>query len=420
MMRIGTVAGGMLLGVLSCLLSGCYTLQAARGEAEVLSKRKPIAQVIANPQTSPQLRDTLTEVLAAREFASRELGLPNNKSYRLYADLHRTYGVWNVVATPEFSLTPLHWCFPVVGCVSYRGYFKENAARHFASELRARGYDVTIDDVPAYSTLGRFADPVLNTMLGYGKVELAAIIFHELSHQLIYVKNDSAFDEAFAMTVEQEGVRRWLLLQGRLEELKRFNESGERQLQYLALFRRYRAQLESLYHSALPAAEMRTRKQAIFAALAGDIRALGARLRTPDAYEDWVAEGLNNANLASLATYFDCVPGFQRLLARDDGDLERFYASVRELARLPQAERDAAVCRAPAQASARAGGCAEAHLGEHAQARQPHLGREFAEVGGQHRGEVLGLDAKPRAAVLAAHAVERQRAEVVEREGRSG
>jgi predicted aminopeptidase len=418
MMR--TVAGGMLLVVLSCLLSGCYVLQAARGEAEVLSKRKPIPQVIANPQTSPQLRDTLTEVLAAREFASAELGLPNNKSYRLYADLHRTYVVWNVVATPEFSLTPLQWCFPVVGCVSYRGYFKESAARHFASELRARGYDVTIDDVPAYSTLGRFADPVLNTMLGYGKVELAAIIFHELAHQLIYVKNDSAFNEAFATTVEEEGVRRWLLMQGRLEELRRFNESSERQLQYLALFRRYRGQLESLYRSALPPPEMRTRKQATFAALANDMRALGARLHTPDAYEDWLAQGLNNANLASLATYFDCVPGFQRLLARDDGDLERFYQSVRDLARLTEAERHAAVCRSPAQSSARAGGGAEALLGEHAQTRQPLLGRQIAEIGRQHGREMLRLDAEARAAVLAADAVERQRAEVVEREGRPG
>jgi predicted aminopeptidase len=419
-MRAGTVASGMLLAVLSCLLSGCYVLQAARGEAGVLSKRKPIPQVIADPHTSPQLRDTLTEVLAAREFASQVLGLPNNRSYRLYADVHREYVVWNVVATPEFSLTPLHWCFPVVGCVSYRGYFKESAARHFASELRARGFDVTIDEVPAYSTLGRFADPVLNTMLGYGKVELAAIIFHELSHQLIYVPNDSAFDEAFATTVELEGVRRWLLLQGRLAELKQFNDSNERQVQYLALFRRYRAELDSLYRSALAPAEMRARKQAIFAGLAKEMRALGARLHSPDAYEDWLAKGLNNANLASLATYYDCVPGFQRLLARDDGDLERFYASVRDLARLPQAGRDAAVCRAPAQASARASGRAVPHVGEHAQARQPLLRREIAEVGRQHRGEVLWLDAEPRAAVLAADAVERQRAEVVEREGRSG
>ncbi|HTV50367.1 MAG TPA: aminopeptidase [Steroidobacteraceae bacterium] len=337
-----------LLAVACCLLlPGCYVLQAAHGEAQVLSRRQPISRVIADPHTPPKLRATLTQVLAARDFASRSLGLPDNRSYRLYADIGRKYVVWNVVAAPEFSLVPLHWCFPIVGCVAYRGYFKQQQAEHFAQQLRMRGDDVTIDDVPAYSTLGRFADPVLNTMLDYGDAELAGIIFHELAHQLIYVPGDSSFDEAFAVTVEQEGVRRWLLLNDRVQDLRRYEESAARQLQYLALFRRYRAQLAHLYASGLPAAPMRARKRAILASLAGEMRALGERLHAPHAYEDWLEQGLNNADLASLATYYDCVPGFQRMLAQQHGDLQRFYQAVRELARLPQRERDAAVCTTP-------------------------------------------------------------------------
>jgi predicted aminopeptidase len=333
-------------------LPGCYVLQAAHGEAQVLDRRRPIDRVIADPRTPPSLRATLAQVRAARDFATRELYLPDNRSYRTYADIGRPYVVWNVVAAPEFSVAPKQWCFPIVGCVAYRGYFSERKARKFAAHLAARGFDVSVGGVPAYSTLGRFADPVLNTMLPYGDIELAGIIFHELTHQLLYVPGDSSFNEAFAVTVEHEGVRRWLLSEGRAADLERYQEQNARGLDYVRLFRRYRAQLEKLYASGLPEAEMRAHKRAVFAALAADMSRLGARLQGPDPYQDWIDAGLNNADLVSVATYYDCVPGFERLLMRDAGDLRRFYADVRRLAKEPRSERDAAVCGAATPAVA--------------------------------------------------------------------
>jgi len=206
------------------LLGGCYLLQSAAGQWQVLSKRRPISRVIANPATPAQVRSQLEAVAQIREFASRCLGLPDNGSYRSYADLGRRYVVWNVVAAPEFSVDPKEWCYPIVGCVAYRGYFVERRARRFAEQLRRRGFDVTVDGVAAYSTLGHFDDPILNTMLGWSDVELASIIFHELTHQMIYVPNDADFNEALAVTVEEEGVRRWLESQGREQDLERHRE----------------------------------------------------------------------------------------------------------------------------------------------------------------------------------------------------
>ena len=197
-----------LLGLVVVLLGGCgtpYLMQAAAGEWHVLHARQPIGRVIDDPRTSAELRARLTLVRQARDFASHELGLPDNNSYRSYADIGRPYVVWNVVATPEFSVVPKHWCFPVAGCVSYRGYFHERQRPQLRFRDGRRGFDVAIDPVPAYSTLGKFADPVLSTMLRYGDDELAATIFHELAHQLLYVKDDSSFNEAFATTVEDVG-----------------------------------------------------------------------------------------------------------------------------------------------------------------------------------------------------------------------
>jgi len=337
----------VLASLLCLLMSGCgtlYVLQAAHGEFQVLARRRPIPRVIANPRTPPVLRSTLEQVESARNFATRALGLPNNASYRSYSDIGRPFVVWNVVAAPEFSVEPVRWCFPIVGCVAYRGYFSERSARRFAARLRLRGNDVTIGGVPAYSTLGRFADPVLSSMLGYGDVELAGIIFHELTHQLLYVPGDSSFNEAFATTVEEEGVRRWLLTQGRMTDLLRYEAANARNLEYIALFRQYRGRLETLYSSQLPRTQMLAGKRATFAALASEMRAIERRTHAPSPYRDWLEAGLNNADLASVATYYDCVPGFQRLLRNDEGDLKRFYADVRTLAREPASERDAAVC----------------------------------------------------------------------------
>jgi predicted aminopeptidase len=341
-----------ILGASLILLPGCgttsYLLQAGTGQWHVLNQRKPIDKVVADPATPQPLKERLTEVQAARDFATRELHLPDNKSYRTYADLHSPYVVWNVVAVPEFSVTAKVWCFPIAGCVAYRGYFKEASARAFAAGLARKGFDVAIDGVPAYSTLGKFADPVLSTMMRYGDDDLAAMIFHELAHQLIYVKNDSAFNEAFAVTVENEGLDRWLKFQGKPERRQQYEKADAREQAYVDLFASTRAELAKLYASGLPPQEMRVAKAEKFARLADAIRALERSQGLQAAlYEEWIKEGLNNARLASLATYNDCLPGFERVLKEQDGDLPRFYDAVRELAKLPRAERHAKLCRNP-------------------------------------------------------------------------
>jgi predicted aminopeptidase len=337
----------LLAALVLTLLPGCgtlYLVQAARGQLGVMTERRPIDKVVADPRTSESLRATLREVSAARNFASKELGLPDNGSYRTYADLGRRYVVWNVVAAPEFSMRPQQWCFPVAGCVAYRGYFKEASARKFAAGLTSQGFDVVVGGVPAYSTLGRFADPVLNTMLGYGDNELAAIIFHELSHQLVYVGGDSAFNEAFAVTVEEEGLKRWLASRGREKELEIHKRREAQQIEFVQLFRRRRDELIKLYDTKLEPNAMRERKKAIFQGLADDIAQIEKRQGSRTIYSEWARDGFNNAHLASVATYFDCVPGFERVLKENDYDLPRFYAAVRKLAGLPIKERRAKVC----------------------------------------------------------------------------
>ena len=340
--------GRALLVVLCLAVSGCgttYVLQAASGQYQVMRARRPITTVIADPATPAQLRQRLELVRAARDFASGELGLPDNQSYRTYADIGRPYVVWNVVATPEFSVVPRHWCFPVAGCVAYRGYFHEARARRFAEGLKQQGLDVALDGVPAYSTLGRFADPVLSSMMRYGDDELVATIFHELAHQLLYVKDDSAFNEAFATTVEDAGLERWLARQGTPARMLEFRADQVREAAFVKLLVGARGQLATLYASHEPAAQMRSRKRAILGGLGTRIHEFEQREGvTYPLYDEWIREGLNNARLASVATYYDCVPGFRKLLAEDGDDLERFYASARELARLPRTERHARLC----------------------------------------------------------------------------
>ena len=203
-----TIRAALAIALIAMLSGGCYLLQSAQGQLALMSKREPIARVIDEPSTPAALRAQLKSVTAIRNFASRELGLPDNGSYRKYADIGRPYVVWNVVAAPEFSVDPKQWCFPIVGCVGYRGYFVEKRARRFAAGLHAKGFDVVVGGVAAYSTLGHFDDPILSSMVGWNDVELASIIFHELTHQLLYVPNDASFNEALATTVAEEGVRR--------------------------------------------------------------------------------------------------------------------------------------------------------------------------------------------------------------------
>jgi predicted aminopeptidase len=339
--RICALSALALFGAAS---GGCYLLESARGQLELMSKREPIARVVANPATPPALRSQLEEVSQIREFAIHDLKLPDNGSYRSYADVGRPYVVWNVFAAPEFSVDPKEWCYPIVGCVAYRGYFVERRARKFAQKLQRRDLDVAVGGVAAYSTLGHFNDPILNTMLGWNDVELASIIFHELTHQLIYIPDDADFNEALATTVEEEGVRRWLESLGRERDLIRYQTEQERFFKVLDLLNKTRAQLRSLYASGLDPADMRRQKAAIYAWLSADYAARRAEWGGHAPFDAWFDGEVNNAHLASVATYYDCVPGFQRELAAVGGDLDAFYRRVREMAKLDQAQRHAALC----------------------------------------------------------------------------
>jgi predicted aminopeptidase len=323
---------------------GCYLLQSVQGHLSLMSKREPIARVLDSASTPQALRSQLKAVTAIRDFASHDLGLPDNGSYRSYADVGRPYVVWNVVAAPEFSVDAKEWCYPVVGCVAYRGYFKEQRARDFAARLRGQGFDVTVGGVAAYSTLGHFNDPVLNTMMSWNDVELAAIIFHELTHQFLYVPNDASFNEALATTVEEEGVRRWLRAQGRDGDLADRLLQQEHYAAVITLLSKTRAQLRAIYASGIAPELMRQKKRAAFASLHSSFALLKAGWGGHAPFESWFAEDLNNAHLASIATYFTCVPGFERELAAAGGNLTAFYVRVREIAKLDQEKRDALVC----------------------------------------------------------------------------
>lgn len=338
-------------------LCGCaslgYLTQAAHGEWQLLHERQPIPRVIANPGTPPALKSRLQLVERARQFAVTDLGLPDNRSYRSYTDLHRPYVVWNVVAAPKFSVRPLRWCFPISGCVDYRGYFHERSARAFAARLAARGDDVRVGGVTAYSTLGHFADPVLSTMLRYDNLDLVGTIFHELAHQLYYVPGDSEFDESFAMTVEVEGLSRWLAMQGRSGELEVYSTQQRLQDAVDQVFADARSQLKLLYAMPLPAAQMLSRKRAILQAAGKRVLLLEHQAHLRSGYDAWIASGLNNADLAAAGTYSDCVPGFQRLLRQNHGRLPQFYAAVRRIGRDPHARR--ALCREPVGTQALSG-----------------------------------------------------------------
>jgi predicted aminopeptidase len=338
------IRAGVAVALIAASSGGCYLLQSAQGQLSLMSKREPISGVIDKPGTPAALRAQLKSVTAIRRFASQELGLPDNGSYKKYADIGRPYVVWNVVAAPEFSVEPKRWCFPIVGCVAYRGYFVESRARRFAAGLHAKGFDVVVGGVAAYSTLGHFDDPILSSMVNWDDVELAAIIFHELTHQLLYVPNDASFNEALATTVEEEGVRRWLEAQGRSKDLSDHLLEHARYLEVIALMTETRNGLRTLYDSGLPPPLMRERKREAFEALRESYAALRAQWGGRGPFDAWFAQDINNAHLASIATYFACVPGFQRELQAVNGSLPDFYRRVRELAKLEQRERDILVC----------------------------------------------------------------------------
>jgi predicted aminopeptidase len=330
------------------LLSGCsslsYYTQLASGQLALLRARESVSDVIADPQRDPKLRDRLLKSQQAREFASQHLHLPDNQSYRLFADIRRPYVVWNVFATGEFSLDPVTHCFPIAGCVAYRGYYDQNAARGEAALQKLDGKDVYVSGVEAYSTLGWFNDPIISSMMNWGDERLATLIFHELAHQRFYVKDDSEFNESYATFVEEEGTRQWRAARGLPPETASSETQRRDQLTQLVLITRDR--LKALYAEPLGADVMRQRKAEEFERLRGEYRQMrDSQWGGDKRFDAWVYAPMNNARLLPIGLYDQWVPSFEALFKQVDGDWPAFHAAVEKIGGLPKDERKAALER---------------------------------------------------------------------------
>ena len=339
--------------LLACgLIAGCssasYYGQLAQGQWQLLRARTPITQVIDDPATDATLRQRLAQAEEARVFASDHLKLPDNRSYRVYADLGRRFVVWNVFATPALSLHPVTHCFPIAGCVAYRGYYSQDSARGAAALMRQQGLDVYVGGVEAYSTLGWFDDPILSTMTGWGDERLATLIFHELSHQRVYVKDDTEFNESYATFVEQEGSRQWRRARGLAPVPE--GERGQREA-FVQLVLASRERLQALYDSPLEAEGKRRGKQAEFERLRRDYRQLrDSQWGGVGRYDAWIEGPLNNATLLPFGLYDRWVPAFEALYRQAAGDWARFHQRVQALGRLPPAARHQALAALAASA----------------------------------------------------------------------
>lgn len=323
-------------------LSGCATLgwygQAARGQLDMLSKREDIAALIERPDTDPVLADRLALALEIRAFAVAELGLPDSQSYTRYADLGREAAVWNVVATPRFDLEPRTWCYPLVGCLAYRGFFRQQRAEALAERLGEQGYDAAVFPVTAYSTLGWFADPVLNTMLSRSDARLAALIFHELAHEQLFLRGDTEFSEGYAVAVERIGVERWLRWRGDPGALEVWRRDEALQAEFTRLLLAARASLAGIYGAAHGESVMLELRRQTFESLRASLVELD-RQAGDRRFSRWAQRDLNNAHLALVATYESAVAGFKRLYTDCDRDLACFHARAAELARADEATR---------------------------------------------------------------------------------
>ena len=343
-MRIARRALPVLAALVACVpVTGCATVswygEAAVGQLRILAARRPVAEVLADPATAPATAANLARVDAILAFAAHDLGLDVGDRYRTYVELDREAVAWNVFAAPEFSLTPHRWCYPVVGCAVYRGFFDRDGARREAASFAARGFDVHVGPVAAYSTLGWFDDPLLSTFIGYADARLAELLFHELAHGELFVPGDSAFSEGFATFVGREATSAWLSATGRDPGpyLAAQQAAGRR----AEFFRAWRARLRTLYADDLPEQQRRLLKGALFDAM----RACYAerRRRFGPGFGGTLPASFNNARLAAAGAYEDRTPAFAALFARAGRDWEAFYRAAREIAEREPGARDEAL-----------------------------------------------------------------------------
>jgi len=325
-------------------LSGCsvgYYSQAIGGHLKLMSAREPIADVLASEDTDPETKKKLQTLIEARQFAIDELGLPENESYSTYAETGREAVTWNVVAVPEFSMSPRLWCFPVAGCVSYRGYFNKARADKYAANLDNDGFDVNVGGASAYSTLGWFDDPVLDTMLRGGEIRYVATLFHELAHQVLYIQDDSSFNEAFATFVEQEGFRIWLRSRDEESRIEAYDAVIQRSSDFAELLNSTRADLDRVFaETDLDDEARREKKAQVFADMQTNYAALKTSWNEYAGYDRWFSRDLNNAHLLGVSTYRRLVPAFAAMYKEAGSDLPEFYKLATEISKLPTAERN--------------------------------------------------------------------------------
>ena len=329
----------VLLSLVACETLSYYE-QAVRGQLSILWNRQQIENLLQADDVTDELKRKLALVVAIREFAVEEMLLPSSDSYLSYVELNREHVIWNVFAAPEFSIEPVNWCYPIAGCVSYRGYFSESRATNFARELEQEGYDVYTGGVDAYSTLGWFDDPLLSSVINRADYQLATLIFHELAHQLVYLPGDTTFNESFATTVEREGLRRWLMARGDQQTLVTADQQSERQQQFVDLVILFRERFEQLYESEQSEYNKRNSKRELQEEMRRGYEDLKMSWGGIGAYDRWFASSLNNAQLSTVASYNDLVPAFEALFASNNGDLQAFYREVESLAEMEEEIRD--------------------------------------------------------------------------------
>ena len=335
-----------VLALVSCRTVSFYT-QAALGQWEIASKARPIESLLKARGTDEKVRARLVTVQELRTFAAEHLHLPAASQYDCYCDLGRKYAVWVVYAAPELSVKPKTWWYPMLGSLAYRGYFSQAAADKEAASLSKAGYDVFTGGVEAYSTLGWFKDPILNTFLRRSDEDLAELLFHELTHQRLYIPGDTEFNEAFATAVGHEGARRWLKAKGKTTGLRDFEADLLVEQAFIKLVLQTRERLEKIYgDTQTPPEEMRRRKQAEFDRLKKEAEALKQRFGGGIFVDRWFAKPVNNARLNTLSTYFDLLPGFEAMLGEEHGNLERFFTRVESMKSMTRAERRDALNKA--------------------------------------------------------------------------
>ena len=344
LLRSNSVKAALLvmlsIALVSCETVGYYS-QAARGQLTIVFGREDIQQLLKAQQDLPdELVEKFAKVMAIREFAEIELGLPVGGNYSSYVDIEREHVVWNVFAAPEFSVDPVNWCHPIAGCVAYRGYFSEQSALSYAAKLEEDGFDVYTGGVDAYSTLGWFEDSLLSTVLNRADYQLAGLIFHELAHQLVYLPSNTTFNESFATAVEREGVRRWLTKSNEVSNIDAALLGYDRQQQFVDLVADYRDRFESLYKQETNEPSMRSQKLELQQALREEYAALKLQWQGYEGYDGWFSESLNNAQLSTVASYNDLLPFFAAVFEKSNQDFSAFYAEVSRLADLPEQERD--------------------------------------------------------------------------------